>query len=154
MKVELKSGTRLRLTEGFLFSAIAATSYAFSNFLIGYVLVGTGLSILGAAVAHAAAAGVMLLTLALPGRIGGIAALNRSSLYVFLMVTATMTTAQLLRFAAFERAPISVVSALVETLAFFGLGFAYLLNRDEESFSPTVIIGVVIAIFGAIVLTI
>ena len=154
MKLELVSGTKLKLTEGFTFASIAALSYSFANFLIGYVLVGSGLSMLGAAVAHAAAAGVMLATLALPRSRRGLGDLSSNSLYMFAMVSATMITAQVFRFAAFERAPVSVVSALVETLAFFGLGFAYLINRDRELFSPQVVAGVVLAALGAIVLTV
>jgi drug/metabolite transporter (DMT)-like permease len=154
MKRELASGTKLKLTEGFAFGGVAALSYGFANFLIGYVLVGTGLSILGAAVAHAAGATVMLATLALPRNRRGIGDLNVNSLYMFAMVSTTMISAQVFRFAAFERAPVSVVSALVETLAFFGLGFAYLINRDRELFSRQVVAGVALAAVGAIVLTI
>lgn len=154
MRVELKSGTKLKLAEGFSFSGIAALSYAFSNFLLGYVLVGTNLSILGAAVAHAAASAVMLVTLALPRNRYGLSSLGKNSLYVFLLVSATMISAQVFRFAAFERAPVSVVSALIETLAFFGLGFAYLINRDHELFTRQVVAGVGFAVVGAIVLTI
>jgi len=154
MRAELKGGTVLKLTEGFSFATLASVSYAFANFLIGYVLVGTGLSILGAAVAHAAAAAVMLATLAWPGRLRSIGALGMRSLYVFLAVTAVMVTVQILRFAAFERAPVAVVSALIETLGFFGFGFAYLFNRHLEAFSPQVVAGVVLAVVGAVVLTI
>jgi drug/metabolite transporter (DMT)-like permease len=153
MRQELAGGTTLKLTEGFTFAGVAALSYAFANFLIGYVLVGTGLSILGAAVAHAAAASIMLATLALPRNWRGIGELNGNSLTMFAMVSTTMISAQVFRFMAFERAPVSVVSALVETLAFFGLGFAYLINRDREVFSPQVVAGVALAAVGAIVLT-
>lgn len=153
MRVELKNGTRLKLAKGFSFSGFAAVSYAFANFLVGYVLAGTGMSILGAAVAHAAAATVMLATLVLPRNRRGLTTLSVNSLYVFLLVSVTMISAQVLRFAAFERAPVSVVSALVETLAFFGLGFAYLINREHELFSRQVVGGVTLAVAGAIVLT-
>lgn len=154
MKVELKSGTKLKLAKGFSFSGIASVSYAFSNLLLGYVLSGTGMSILGAAVAHAAAATIMLATLALPRNQRGLARLSMNSLYVFLLVSVAMISAQILRFAAFERAPVSVVSALIETVAFFGLGFAYLINRDHELFSRQIVAGVGLAMAGAIVLTI
>jgi drug/metabolite transporter (DMT)-like permease len=149
MRVELKNGTRLKLAKGFSFSGFAAVSYAFANFLLGYVLAGTGMSILGATVAAA----VMLATLVLPRNRRGLAMLSINSLYVFLLVSATMISAQVLRFAAFERAPVSVVSALVETVAFFGLGFAYLINRDHELFSRQIVAGVVLAVAGAIALT-
>lgn len=153
MKRELKSGTRLRLAEGFTFSFVAALSYAGANFLIGYVLAGTGLSLLGATIAHTSAAAVMVLTLAIPRNRRGLSTLSMNSLYVFLGVAATMIGAQIFRFAAFEQAPVSVVSALIETLAFFGLGFAYLINREHELFTKQVIAGVVLAACGAIALT-
>ncbi len=154
MKVELKSGTKLKLAKGFSFSGIASISYAFSNLLLGYVLSGTGMSIMGAAVAHAAAATIMLATLTLPRNQRGLAVLSMNSLYVFLLVSVAMISAQILRFAAFERAPVSVVSALIETVAFFGLGFAYLINREHELFSRQIVAGVALAMVGAIVLTI
>jgi drug/metabolite transporter (DMT)-like permease len=153
MKGELKNGARLKLAKGFSFSAFAAVSYAFANFLLGYVLAGTDMSILGATVAHAAAAAVMLATLVIPQNRRGLGTLSISSLYVFLLVSTTMIAAQVLRFAAFERAPVSVVSALVETVAFFGLGFAYLINRDHELFSRQLVAGVTLAVAGAIALT-
>jgi len=152
MRQELRSGTRLRLAEGFTFAFVAALSYAGANFLVGYVLAGTGLSLLGAAVAHASAAAVMLATLALPRNRRGIANLSANSAYVFLLVSTTMIGAQVFRFAAFERAPVSVVSALVETLAFFGLAFAFLINRERELFTRQVVAGVVLAACGAIAL--
>jgi hypothetical protein len=38
-------------------------------------------------------------------------------------------------------------------LAFFGLGFAYRINREHELFSRQVVGGVTLAVAGAIVLT-
>ena len=154
MKAELRSGARLRLAEGFTFSFIAAMSYAIANFLLGYVLAGTGLSLIGAAIAHASASAVMLATLLIPRNRRGISSQTVNSLYVFLGVSVTMISAQIFRFAAFERAPVSVVSALIETLAFFGLGFAYLINRDRELFTNQVVGGVILAAIGAIALTV
>jgi len=154
MRVELKAGTPLKLTEGLGFAVLAATSYALANFVTGYVMAGSGLSILGAAVAHVAAASVMLATLAIPGRLGGIRLLERRSAYAFALISATMILAQVLRFAAFEQTDVAVASALIETLAFFGLGFAFLINRDREVFGWPVVSGILLAVVGAVSLTI
>ena len=143
----------LDVARGIAFGLTAAATYGGSTFLLRWALADSGLTLLGALVAHGAAAAVLAGSLALPGRARGLREIDRTAARLFLAVTGIMTLAQVLRFAALESADTAVVAPLIETMAFFGLGFAFLLNRDTESFSPPVLAGVALAAAGAIAIT-
>ena len=72
---------------------------------------------------------------------------------LFVAVTAFMSLAQVLRFAALESADAAVVAPLTETMVFFGVGFALLFNRETEAFNPLVLLGIALAAAGAIAVT-
>ena len=84
----------------------------------------------------------------------GLMGIGSRALSYFVGVLFIMAVGQVLWFLALEAAPISVVAPLVETLAFFGVGFAYIINRDTESFHPLVLAGLCVAVIGAIVIAI
>ncbi|MEK9658426.1 MAG: DMT family transporter [Chloroflexota bacterium] len=153
MKREFASGSALKLAEGLLFGLIAAVSYAGATYLLRYVLAGTGLSLLGATVAHAGAGVLLVASLAFRRNRDGLRALDATAWRLFGVITSTMVLAQVFRFSAVETAPITVVSPLIETMGFFGVGFAWMLNRGHESFSPLVLVGIVLAVAGAAAIT-
>lgn len=153
MRRELRGGPPLRLAEGLLFAFIAALSYGGSTFLIRAALMNSGLSLLGAAVAHAGAAVFLLASLGLSDNRRQLQGLSGTGHTALAVVTATMVGAQICRFAALESAPVSVVAPLIETQSFMGLIFAFLVNKQSESFSPMVVIGLLLAVAGAIAVT-
>ena len=143
----------LQIARGVVFGLTAAATYGGSTFLLRWALADSGLTLLGGFVAHGAAAVVLIVSLALPGRLRGLREVDRTALRLFLLVTGIMTLAQVFRFAALESADTAVVAPLTETMAFFGLGFAFLLNRDTEAFNPLVLLGIALAAAGAIAIT-
>jgi drug/metabolite transporter (DMT)-like permease len=153
MRRELLGGPPLRLAEGFLFAFTAAVSYGGSTFLIRASLMNTGLSLLGAAVAHAAASVLLVASLAFGENRKHLQGLSWKGHTALAVVTTTMVGAQICRFAALEMAPVSVVAPLIETQSFMGLGFAYLVNKQSETFNPMVIGGLLLAVTGAIAVT-
>jgi transporter family protein len=153
MRRELHDGPPLRLAEGLLFALIAAVSYGGSTFLIRAVLMNSGLSLLGAAVAHGGASVFLLASLALGRNRRQLQGLSRAGYGALTIVSIVMVVAQICRFGALETAPVSVVAPLIETQGFMGLGFAYLVNKRSESFNVMVVGGLVLAVTGAIAVT-
>lgn len=143
----------LQIARGVVFGLSAAATYGGSTVLLRWALDDSGLTMLGGLVAHGAAALVLIASLAMPGRLRGLREVDRTAFKLFVAVTAIMTFAQVLRFAALESADAAVVAPLTETMAFFGLGFAFLLNRETEAFNPLVLLGIVLAALGAIAIT-
>ena len=143
----------LQIARGVVFGLTAAVTYGGSTVLLRWALDDSGLTMLGGLVAHGAAALVLIASLALPGRLRGLREVDSTAFKLFVAVTAIMTLAQVLRFAALESTDAAVVAPLTETMAFFGVGFAFLLNRETEAFNPLVLLGIVLAAAGAIAIT-
>ncbi|MDE2838784.1 MAG: DMT family transporter [Chloroflexota bacterium] len=143
----------LQIARGILFGLTAAATYGGSTVLLRWALEDSGLTMLGGLVAFGAAALLLVPSLALPGRLQGLLEVDRTAVKLFVAVTVMMALAQVLRFAALESADAAVVAPLTETMAFFGVGFAFLLNRDTEAFNPLVLLGIVLAAAGAVAIT-
>ncbi len=152
IRQDLERTTAPRLVRGIVFGLLSAGTYGISSFLFRWVLANTGLPFLGAFIAHVSGAFVLLAILLVPQMRRGLMGIGRRALSYFVGVLFIMAVGQVLWFLALEAAPISVVAPLVETLAFFGVGFAYIINRDTESFHPLVLAGLCVAVIGAIVI--
>lgn len=140
----------VRLAEGVFFALLNAAAFGTSPILIRSALSGTGLGILGALVSYLAAAIVLLPSLALPGQISSLQQMDRATVRWFILGAVTVFSAQMFRFLALSVAPASVVTPLQRTGIVFTLFFAWLINRRTESFNPTVILGIVLSLLGAV----
>jgi len=143
----------LQVARGVVFGLTAAATYGGSTVLLRWALEDSGLTMLGGFVAFSAAALVLVASLGLPGRLQGLREVDRTAVNLFVAVAAIMSLAQVLRFAALESADAAVVAPLTETMAFFGVGFAFLFNRETEAFNPLVLLGIALAAAGAIAIT-
>ncbi len=140
----------LRIARGIVWGLLSAATYGGSTVILRWALADSGLTLLGALVAHGAAALILAASLAIPARARSLRAIDRPAARLFLGVGLIMTLAQVLRFAALESEDAAVVAPLTETMTFFGLGAAFLLNRRTEAFNPLVLLGMVLAAAGAI----
>ena len=140
----------LRIARGVAWGLLAAATYGGSTVILRWALADSGLTLLGALVAHGAAALILAASLAIPARARSLRAIDRPAARLFLSVGLIMTVAQVLRFAALESEDAAVVAPLTETMTFFGLGAAFLLNRRTEAFNPLVLLGMAMAAAGAI----
>ena len=140
----------LRIARGVAWGLLAAATYGGSTVILRWALADSGLTLLGALVAHGAAALILAASLAIPARVRSLRAIDRPAARLFLSVGLIMTVAQVLRFAALESEDAAVVAPLTETMTFFGLGAAFLLNRRTEAFNPLVLLGMAMAAAGAI----
>ena len=94
----------------------------------------------------------MLFLLVIPGRVEALQGLKRKAARWFLLATVMVFFAQLFRYVALGLAPVTVVAPLQRTSGIFALAFAYLINREAESFNARVILGIILAIIGSVAL--
>ncbi len=142
----------LRQTEGYIFGSLTALAYGITPILIRVALRDSNLPIMGALVSYTSASVFMLFLLVIPGRVEALQGLNRKAARWFLLATVMVFFAQLFRYVALGLAPVTVVAPLQRTSGIFALAFAYLINREAESFNARVILGIVLAIVGSVAL--
>ena len=74
--------------------------------------------------------------------------LRRESLIPFVLAGLCNSTAQLLRYAALNYSPVSLVVPIMATSAIFTLIFSYFFNRKIEVFTWRIFVGIVAAVVG------
>ena len=141
---------RRRLAEGYLFGALNGAAWGISPVLARYALGDSGLGILGGLVSYAAAGLVLLPVLLIPGRVREIRATDSSAQRWFALTTLTIFVAQLFRYMALGVASAILVTTLLRAGEFLKLFFAYVINREMESFEGRVIIGIAVSILGGL----
>jgi drug/metabolite transporter (DMT)-like permease len=146
------AATSPRYKEGYLFGFMSAAAYGTSPVMIRSALDDTGLGIAGGLVAYSAAAAVLVLSFVIPGKLREIRSVDVKVLPYFLVSTVSVFLAQMFRFAALAIAPVTVVTPLTRLGVVFTPTFGFFVNRHLESFSPRVLIGIVISAMGAILL--
>ena len=141
-----------RYKEGYTFALISAIAYGSSPIMIRAALDDTGVGILGGLIAYAAAAAVLVLSLALPGKIGELRAVNSAAIPMFLLTTVAIFLAQMFRFAALSVAPVTLIAPLARLGAVFNPILNFIFNRRLESFSPRILIAIAVSAVGAILM--
>jgi drug/metabolite transporter (DMT)-like permease len=141
-----------RYKEGYTFALLSAIAYGSSPIMIRAALDDTGAGILGGLIAYAAAAAVLLVTLALPGKIGELRSVNTAAIPMFLLTTVAIFLAQMFRFAALSVAPVTVIAPLARLGSVFNPILNFIFNRELESFSPRILIAIALSAFGAILM--
>ena len=139
----------LNLPCGILFGLTAALSYGGSTFLLRLILADPELVFLGAFVAHLAATLLLIISVGIPGRIEELRKINKPTIRLFVLIAVIMTLAQIFWFSAIGIADTAIVAPLTETMIFFGVGFAYIFNRETEIFTPVVFGVILLAALGA-----
>jgi uncharacterized membrane protein len=112
----------------------------------------TGVGILGGLIAYAAAAAILILSLALPGKIGELRAVNTAAIPMFLLTTVAIFLAQMFRFAALSVAPVTLIAPLARLGAVFNPILNFIFNRELESFSPRILIAIAVSAIGGILM--
>lgn len=146
------AATSPRYAEGYLYGFMSAAAYGTSPVMIRSALDDTGLGIAGGLVAYAAAAGVLVASFVIPGKLKEVRSVDMKVLPYFLVSTVSVFLAQMFRFAALAIAPVTVVTPLTRLGVVFTPTFGFFVNRNLESFSPKVLIGIAISALGAILL--
>ncbi|MCY4624459.1 MAG: EamA family transporter [Chloroflexi bacterium] len=148
------AATNPRYVEGYTFGLLSAAAYGTSPIMIRYALEDTGLGIAGGLIAYIAAAGLLIATLAIPGQLKNMRGFDLKVVPMFSASAVAVFLAQLFRFAALAIAPVSLVTPLTRLGVVFVPTLSFVFNRNLESFSLRVLIGIALSGLGAVLLAI
>ena len=141
--------------EGYFWALLSATGYGLSPILVRIGLEGKGLavSVAGNLVASLAATAVMALFLLPPRQLRHALAVGREPAKWFTLSGVLVAISQLFLYMAMSIAPVTVVSPINRLSILFRLYFSRLLNPQHEVFGGKVVLGTVVSLSGAVVLS-
>lgn len=138
---------------GYGSALLAALGYGIAPVLIRSGLEGTGLGILGGLIAYTSATLTFaLVTFIVPGQIRHISKTDKNALPWYTMAGVLVYFAQTLLFVALSLAPVTVVAPIHQFSLIARVCAGYIINRQHEIFSPTVIFAVLLSLTGTIIL--
>jgi len=146
-----------RVGEGMLWGAVCAVGYGSSPLFIMKGLGPDGSlidSLAGGLVSYAAAAVVVVLCVLAAGGSAYMRSLDRTARKWFALSGIFVFLSQAFRYMALAVAPVTVVVPIQRLSVVFRVVFGWLLNRDHEVLTATVLLGIAISLVGAIALTI
>ncbi len=141
--------------EGYLFALLSGLCYGTSPILVrqGLAQADLGASIAASFVSYSAAAFVVLLLMLIPGSVQDVKRLDRKAGKWFVIAGVFVAISQMLRYMALSVAPVTVVAPIGRLSSIFRVYFGWLMNREHEVFSSRVIVGTVVSLLGALVLS-
>jgi uncharacterized membrane protein len=141
--------------EGYFWALLSATGYGLSPILVRIGLEGKGLavSVAGNLVASLAATVVMGLFLLPPRQLRHALAVGREPAKWFTLSGVLVAISQLFLYMAMSIAPVTVVSPINRLSILFRLYFSRLLNPQHEVFGGKVVLGTIVSLSGAVVLS-
>ena len=152
--ISTKNDTPVLLTEnlilGYAWGLLNAFCWGITPVIIRHALEDTGLGILGGTISYMAAGFVLVILMVI--RINPSIAIQlkgRSGRW-FIAGAVTVFAAQMFRFLALSNAPVSLVMPLMRAGAVFVVLFAFIINREYESFENRVLLGITVSIIGAL----
>ena len=141
--------------EGYFWALMSATGYGLSPILVRIGLEGKGLavSVAGNLVASLAAVTVMAVFLLPPRQLRHALAVGREPAKWFTLSGILVAISQLFLYMAMSIAPVTVVSPINRLSILFRLYFSRILNPKHEVFGGKVVLGTVVSLAGAVVLS-
>lgn len=141
--------------EGYFWALMSATGYGLSPILVRIGLEGKGLavSVAGNLVASLAACAVMALFLLPPPQLAHALAVGREPAKWFTLSGILVAISQLFLYMAMSVAPVTVVSPINRLSILFRLYFSRLINPKHEVFGGKVVLGTIVSLAGAVVLS-
>lgn len=142
--------------EGYLFGLLSATGYGASPVMVRLSLEGTGLggSLAGGLIAYTAAAAAMALVLLLPGRLREVTSVQPIVARWYTLSGVLVCLSQMFGYMALAVAPVSVVTPIQRLSLVFRVYVNTLLNRDYEAIGGRVWLGTIVALLGALALSV
>ena len=146
---------RPRYAEGYAFALLSATGYGLSPIFIRLGLEdrGLGASMAGGLISYLAATAVMALVLLWPGQLRQAVAVKPEAAKWFTFSGVMVCVSQMFFFMALAIAPVTVVSPINRLTIVFRLYFSRMLNPQHEVFGGKVILGTVVSLVGAVILS-
>ncbi len=143
-----------RYLEGYTYAALSAIGTGLSPVLVRYALEENGASLAGGFIGYFAATVVFAIMLIPGGRFAHVLLVDRRAVPWFLNSGFFAFLAQVFRYMALAIAPVNVVTPIQRLSLVFRFLFSMLLNRSHEVFDWKVVVGIVLSLFGAILLAI
>ena len=145
-----------RYLAGYLFASFAAAAYGTTPVMARFALEHTGAAtgILGGLIAYVAATAVASLALLSPRIRSNVAALHRDNARWFALSGVFVAAAQGFFFAAVAVAPVMLVMPLLQLSLAFRMLFSTWLNPAHEIIGPLVLVGVLVSVSGALMVSI
>lgn len=144
------------LGRGYLGAILSGICYGISPILVraGLQDASPGASMAGGAISYFAASVALFLIVAATGKVRDVINTDKSALPWFAFAGLSVGAAQVFRYAALALVPVSVVAPILRVGLVFRLIFSWWLNKGHEVFSPGVVLGTVLSLFGAFLLSI
>lgn len=152
-------GAKLAFTplyaEGYLFAGLSALGYGCSPILIRSAIdaSGPGASLAGGTVSYLAASVVVFAVILATGGGRDVAAVDRGNAKWFLFAGLLVGVSQMLRYMALAVAPVTVVAPIQRLSLIFRMLFGWLMNREHEVFSMRLLVGTIVSLGGAVLLS-
>ena len=144
-----------RYAEGYTFAVLSATGYGLSPIFIRLGLEDRGIaaSLAGGLVSYVAATVVMAVVLLWPGHLRQALAVKPEAAKWFTFSGFMVCISQMFIYMALAIAPVTVVAPINRLTIVFRLYFSRLLNPQHEVFGGKVIVGTVVSLLGAVILS-
>jgi len=141
--------------EGYTFAVLSATGYGLSPIFIRLGLEdrGLGASLAGGLISYVAATAVMAVVLLWPGHLRQALAVRPESAKWFTFSGFMVCISQMFIYMALAVAPVTVVAPINRLTIVFRLYFSRMLNPQHEVFGGRIIVGTVVSLVGAVVLS-
>lgn len=141
--------------EGYLYSALSWTGYGVSPILVRTAVenASIGTSLAAGLVSYLAAAAIISLMLLRPGQLRHALEVDRATLKWFSLSGVAICVSQMFRYMALSIAPVTVVQPIQRMSTLFRYIFSWLFNPQHEIFDRRLLIGAMLSIVGAFVLS-
>jgi drug/metabolite transporter (DMT)-like permease len=141
--------------EGYTFALLSATGYGVSPILVRFAIEdkGIGMGIAGGLVSYSAATALMLLILLWPGQLRHALSVKPESAKWFTISGFLVCISQMFLYTAMTLAPVTVVTPITRLSILFRLYFSRLLNPHHEVFGGRVVLGTIVSLSGALLLS-
>lgn len=141
--------------EGFLFAALSGLAYGASPILVRIGLEGSpdiGRGVAAGLISYIAATALIGAFLLMPGGYRHVRSMRPHEALWFTIAGFFVGIAQMTRYMALAVAPVSVVAPIMRLSSIFRIYFSWILNRQHEEFSSTIIIATFVSLMGAVIL--
>ncbi len=151
-KVESADSPRLS-PKGITAGLVTGIFFGSSSLFIKWGLGEGGSPLAGTFISYTSAALILGMTMLNPTRKDEVVHMERRALLWFMFSGVFASLAQLFRYTAMKLSPISVAGPLIQTSPVFLLVLSLALNRKIESFRIKVVLGAILVVIGAVMLS-
>jgi drug/metabolite transporter (DMT)-like permease len=141
-----------KMAEGYVYGILSCLAYGTSPILVRAGLEGTGMALAGGVISYGAATVLVLIGLLWRPIRRDAVGIDRTNVPWFIWTGVTVCLSQIFLYLAMAIAPVTVVQPLMRFSTVFRTGFAWLFNREQESFDPSLLLAIAISTVGALAL--